>query len=83
MTIYRRKFHNKVILKQYLPEHHFIQHIRKDKFGLGLLKEQGTGNSHQLIAHLEKHQEHRFINELNKLHHILTAHLQITPALGA
>ena len=84
MTIYRRMFHNKVIPKQHLLEHHCIPHIRKQKFGLGLLGEQGTENSHQLIAHLEKHRAHGFTNELNKLHHILTAHLlQIAPSLRA
>ena len=67
MTIYRRMIHNKVTPKQYLPEQHCIPHIRKDKFGLGLLKEQRTGNSHQLIAHLKEHRAHGFTNELNKL----------------
>ena len=75
MTIYGRMFHNKIIPKQHLLEHHCIPHFRKHKFGLGLLREQGTENSHQLIAHLEKHRAHRFTNELNKLHHILTTHL--------
>ena len=84
MTIYRRMFHNKVIPKQHLLEHHCIPHIRKHKFGLGLLGEQGTENSHRLIAHLEKHRAHGFTNELDKLHHILTAHLlQIAPSLRA
>ena len=80
--IYRRMFQNKVIPKQYLPEHHCIPHIGKDNFGLCLLGKQGTGNSHQLIAHLEKHWAHRFKNKLKKLPHILTAHLlQIALAL--
>ena len=48
MTTYRRMSHNKVIPKQHLLEHHCIPHIRKHKFGLGLLGEQGTENSHQL-----------------------------------
>ena len=39
MTIYRRMLHNKVIAKQHLLEHHCIPHIRKHKFGLGLLGE--------------------------------------------
>ncbi|GFR91920.1 amine oxidase [Elysia marginata] len=82
MTIYRRMFPRKVIPKQHILEKHCIPYIKKYKFGLGLLGEQGTENSHQLIANIEKQRAHGFTNELKKLHHILTAHLHhIAPAL--
>ena len=83
IAIYRRMFYNKVIQK-HLLEHHCIPHIKKHKFGLGLLGEQGRGNSHRLIAHLEKHRAQVFTNKLDRLNHILTVHLlQIAPSLQA
>ena len=50
--------------------------------GLGLLGEQGTENSHQMIAKIEKDRAHGFRNDIEKLKHILTSHLlQVAPAL--
>ena len=53
MITYRRMFPHKVIPKQHLLEKHCIPHIKQYKFGLSLLGEQGTENSHQMIAALE------------------------------
>ena len=82
MAIYRRTFPHKVSPKQHLLEQHCIPYIKIHKFGLGLLGEQGTENSHQMIGNIEKHRAHGITNDLKKLHHILEAHLlQIAPAL--
>ena len=58
MITYRRMFPHKVILKQHLLEKHCIPHIKHYKFGLGLLGEQGSENSHQMIAALEQGTRH-------------------------
>ena len=50
MAIYRRMFPHKVIPKRHLLEQHCIPYIKIHKFGLGLLGEQGTENSHQMIG---------------------------------
>ena len=82
MTIYRGMFPHKIIPKEHILEHHCIPHIQKHGHGLSLLGEQGTENSHQMIANLEKHRAHGFTDNIKKLHHILTAHLlQVAPSL--
>ena len=82
MTTYRRMSHNKVIPKQHLLEHHCIPHIRKHVW-TGSARRAGNRKQPPVEAHLEKHRAHGFTNELNKLHHILTTHLQIAPSLRA
>ena len=68
-------FPHKVIPKQHLLEQHCMPYIKIHKFRLGLLGEQGTENSHQMIGNIEKHCAHGITNDLKKLHHILEAHL--------
>ena len=82
MSIYRKTFPQKVIPKQHLLERHCIPYIRQQTFGLGLLGEQGTELSHQAISKLEREQAFGIPNEIDRLKHILSAHLlQIAPAL--
>ena len=82
MLTYRKMFPLKVIPKQHILEKHCIPHIKQYKEGLGLLGEQGTKNSHQMISSIEKYRAHGITNDLKKLHHILTTHLlQVSPAL--
>ena len=82
MSIYRKTFPQKVIPKQHLLERHCIPYIRQQTFGLGLLGEQGTELSHQAITKLERERAFGIPNELDRLKHILSAHLlQIAPAL--
>ena len=50
MLTYRRMFPLKVIPKQHILEKHCITHIQQYKVGLGLLGEQGTESSHQMIS---------------------------------
>ena len=81
MTTYRRVFPRKVIPKHHILEKHCTPHIKQHNFGLGLLGEQRTENSHQIIAHLET-RARGIKNDLNRLKHVLSAHLvQAAPAL--
>ncbi|GFO40644.1 amine oxidase [Plakobranchus ocellatus] len=81
MATYRRMFPRKIIPKQHLLEKHCIPHIKQHLFGLGLLEEQGTENSHQMIGLLET-RARGIKNDMCKLKFILSSHLlQVAPAL--
>ena len=82
MTIYRKMFPFKTIPKQHILEKHCIPHIKIYRVGLGLMGEQGTENSHQVMSFIERDRAQGIRNKLAKLHHILTAHLlQVAPSL--
>ncbi|GFO46704.1 amine oxidase [Plakobranchus ocellatus] len=81
MATCRRMFPRKIIPKQHLLEKHCIPHINQHLFGLGLLGEQGTENSHQMIGMLET-RARGIKNDMCKLKFILSSHLlQVAPAL--
>ena len=81
MDRYRTLFPNKTIPKQHILEHHCIDCISQNKFGLGMLGEQGTEASHQSISKFEQ-RACGINNSLSKLEFVMKSHLlEVAPSL--
>ncbi|GFR65653.1 immune-associated nucleotide-binding protein 5 [Elysia marginata] len=66
MTKYREYFPQKVLPKHHILEHHCIPFIRKHKFGMGILGEQGGELLHSTIGKIQK-RTHAMRDEASQL----------------
>ena len=81
MHIFNTHFPGNLLPKHHILHKHVIPHIRRYGFGMGLLGEQGTENSHQTISKIEQRAV-SIVNELDKLKFIMTTHyLGVSPML--
>ena len=74
MTLYRKNFPQKVLPKHHILEHHCTTFIKKHRFGLGLLGEQGGELLHSTIGRIQK-RTHAMKDEDSQLETIMQLHL--------
>ena len=74
MTLYRKNFPQKVLPKHHILEHHCTTFIKKHRFGLGLLGEQGGELLHSTIGKIQK-RTHAMKDEASQLKTTMQLHL--------